>query len=60
VAKATDDGRAEPQGSSVSIKALLLEFRELDLGLDQDAEYEMVLANGACSLTIRTERHDHA
>lgn len=45
----------EPYGST--IKALLLEFRELDLGLDRDAEYEMVLANDACSLTFQTERH---
>ena len=45
----------EPYGST--IKALLLEFRELDLGLDRDAEYELVLANSACSLTFQTERH---
>lgn len=45
----------EPYGST--IKALLLEFRELDLGLDRDAEYEMVLANDACSLTLQTDRH---
>lgn len=45
----------EPYGST--IKALLLEFRELDLRIDRDAEYEMVLANDAYSLTIQTERH---
>ena len=45
----------EPYGTI--IKSILHEFRKLDLAIEQDTDYKMILANSYYSLTIATEKN---
>ena len=45
----------EPYGTI--IKSMLHEFRELDLVIEQDTDYKIILANSYYSLTIATEKN---
>ena len=44
----------EPYGTI--LKSMLHEFRELDLAIDSETDYKMVLSNKDYSLTVATER----